>query len=883
MALTSGTRLGPYEIQSPLGAGGMGEVYRAKDTRLDRTVAVKILPAHLSSNLDAKQRFEREARAISSLNHPNICILHDVGHQNGTDFLVMEYLEGETLADRLRKGPLPPEQVLKYGIEICEGLEKAHKNGVIHRDLKPGNIMLTKSGAKLMDFGLAKATLAHEPPASSLTMTAARPSGEQPLTVQGTVVGTFQYMSPEQVEGKEADARSDIFALGAVLYEMASGKRAFTGKSQASIVAAILASEPQPISSVQPMSPPALDRVVRTCMAKDPDERWQTAHDVRLQLEWIAEAGSQAGVPAPVVARRRTSRRLAWAVAAIAAATAIVFAVGFVLRAPVPGHPLRVSILPPEQHSFDPLSIALSPDGTKLAFVATLSGAAPQLWVRPLDSTAAQPLAGTDNAVFPFWSPDSRSLGFFAQGKLMIIDASGGAVQTLADAPQPRGGAWGADGIILYTPNPTSPLLRIPAAGGTPSQAIGQEKADSFALAGSPRWPAFLPDGRHFIFFRFARDNRAGARGNIHLGALDSQQDTILVGSDYHGQYASGHLVFIRDGNLMTQSFDEKKLKLAGDPVPIAEQIRGNDLGAAAFSLSSEGKLVFAGGQATTLDLAWYDRSGKKGDIIDSGTFQDAHISPDGKKVSAARADAGGHLEIFIYDLTRGTKSQFSFSQSRDDDPVWSPDGNTIVFDSARAGKIDLYTRPANGARQEELLYHDDLDKYPGSWSADGKYIAYEALGNGHFDIWVMPMFGDRKPYPFLQEKYNIRYAVFSPDTKWMAYTSFEAGHGQVYLVAFPKPGGKFLVGDGFGPVWSGNGKEILYLDDHSRVASVEVTAHGDSVELGRPQILFPTQPVGPGLFEVSADGQRFLMMQAPVQNSPSLTLVVNWPQELKK
>ena len=878
MALTSGTKLGPYEIQSPLGAGGMGEVYRARDTRLDRTVAVKILPAHLSTNLEAKQRLEREARAISSLNHPNICTLHDIGHQDGTDFLVMEYLEGETLADRLMKGPLPAEQVLKYGIEICEGLEKAHKNGVIHRDLKPGNIMLTKSGAKLMDFGLAKATAAQAPPASSLTMTLSGPSG-QPLTAQGMVLGTFQYMAPEQLEGKEADARSDIFALGAVLYEMASGRRAFTGKSQASIVAAILASEPQPISAVQPMSPPALDRVVRTCMAKDPEERWQTAHDVKLQLQWIAEAGSKAGIPAPVAARRRISQKVAWTVAAVAAVVAIVFAIGFVLRAPAPVHPLRVSILPPEQHSFDPLSIALSPDGAKLAFVASAAGGVAQLWVRSLDSIAAQPLAGTDDASFPFWSPDSRSLGFFAQGKLRIIDASGGAVQTLADAPQPRGGTWGIDGTILYTPDATSAMFRIPAAGGTPSLAIGDEKtATSF---GSARWPAFLPDGRHFIFFQFAPDSSGGG-ANIHLGALDSQQDAVLVNSEYRAQYANGHLVFVHGGNLITQSFDEKNMKLTGNPVPIAEQVRGETRGAAAFSLSNEGKLIFAGGQATTLDLAWYDRSGKKGDTIDTGTFQDAHISPDGKKVSAARADAGGHLEIYIYDLVRGTKSQFSFSQSRDDDPIWSPDGNTIVFDSARNGKVDLYTRPANGSRQEELLYHDDLDKYPGNWSSDGKYIVYETIANSRIAIWVMPMFGDHKPFSFVQEKYNARFPAFSPDTKWMAFTSFEAGHPQVYVVAFPKPAGKFLVGDGEEAVWSRNGKEILYLDDHSRIASVEVTAHGDSVDLGKPQVLFSAQAAGFNQFEASTDGKRLLMMQPPIQDSPSLTLVVNWPQELK-
>ncbi|MGC2170244.1 MAG: protein kinase [Candidatus Sulfotelmatobacter sp.] len=880
MALTSGTKLGPYEIQSPLGAGGMGEVYLARDTRLERAVAVKILPAHLSSNLDAKQRFEREARAISSLNHPNICTLHDIGHQDGTDFLVMEYLEGETLSDRLMKGPLSPEQVLKYGIEICEGLEKAHKSGVVHRDLKPGNIMLTKSGAKLMDFGLAKATLAQAPPASSLTMTMSEPSAGQPLTAQGTILGTFQYMSPEQLEGKEADTRSDIFSLGAVLYEMASGRRAFTGKSQASIVAAILASDPQPISAVRPMSPPALDRVVRTCMAKDPDDRWQTAHDVKLQLQWIAEGGSRAGIPAPVAARRKVSQKLAWTVAGVAGAAAIAFAVGFVLRAPAPAHPLRVSILAPEQHFFDPLSIALSPDGTKLAFVASATGGEPQLWVRPLDSTAAQPLAGTDDASFPFWSPNSRSLGFFAEGKLRVTDASGGAVQTLADAPDARGGSWSADGTILFTPEGLSAMYSIPAAGGTPARTTGADKAEP--TVGSPRWPEFLPDGKHFIYFQFLPDSQGGG-GQIHLAALDSPQDTVLVNSDYRAQYASGHLAFVQGGNLMIQNFDAKSLKLTGIPQPIAEQVRGDVHGAAAFSLSGDGKLIFGGGQSTALDLAWYDRSGKKTGVIDAGTFQDAHISPDGKKVSAARVDAGGHLEIYVYDLVRGTKSQFSFSQSRDDDPVWSPDGNTIVFDSARTGRVDLYTRPANGARDAQLLYHDNVDKYPYNWSLDGKYIAYETITNGHFDIWVIPTFGDRKPFAFLQEKYNVRYPVFSPDGKWMVFTSFESGHSQVYIVSFPKPGGRFLVGDGQEAVWNRDGKEISYLDDHSRLASVEVAVHGHSVELGKPQTLFPTQPAGTGQFEVSPDGKRFLMMQAPIENSSNLTLVVNWLQELKK
>ncbi len=855
----------------------MGEVYRARDTRLDRTVAIKILPAHLS-NPEARQRFDREARAISSLNHPNICTLYDVGHQDGTDFLVMEFLEGETLADRLLKGPLPTGQVLKYGIEICEGLEKAHKTGVIHRDLKPSNIMLTKSGAKLMDFGLAKATL----PASSLTVTVSSPSAGQPLTARGTVIGTFQYMSPEQLEGSEADTRSDIFALGTVLYEMASGRRAFAGKSQANIVAAILASDPQPISAVQPMSPAALDSVVRICLAKDPDERWQTVHDVKLQLRWIAEAGSQAGISAPVAAKRRSSLKLAWTVAAVATAVAIALAIGFEMRVPMFVRPVRATLLPPDKHFFDPLSIALSPDGAKLAFVAVAEGGSPQLWVRSLDSMVAQPLAGTDDAAFPFWSPDSRSLGFFAQGNLKTVDAGGGAVESLTSAPDPRGGAWGADGTILFTPDALSSIFRIPAAGGTASPALGKE--NSGTTSGSSRWPSFLPDGRHFIFYEWAPDTQAGSTlGDIRLGSLDSREDTVLVPSDYRGQYASGHLLFVRGGNLMIQAFDEKNLKLMGNAVPIAEQVRGDDRGSGAFSASNDGKLVFAGGQAPTLELGWYDRTGKKITAIDSGRFRDVHISPDQTKISAALTGATDHMELYLYDVARGTKSQFSFSHTRDDDPIWSPDGNTIVFDSTRTGTIDLYTKPADGSHQEQLLYHDDIEKYAMSWSSDGRYIAYEGVNNGHFDIWVVPMFGDHKPFPFVKEKYSARTPLFSPDAKWIAFTSNESGHTQIYIEAFPKPGGKFLVGDGFAAAWVRNGKELLFIDNHSRISSVEVTVHGDGLELSTPKVLFTTQAVGPGQFEATADGQRILMLQAPVKDSSSLTLIVNWPQGSKK
>src|SRR5437588_2403010 len=452
MLLATGTKLGPYEILAPLGAGGMGQVYRARDTRLGREAAIKILPEQLSGSPGFRQRFEREAKAISSLNHPNICTLYDVGETNGTEYLVLELLEGESLAERLQRGPLPPERVVEYGIQIADALECAHRRGVLHRDLKPGNIMVTKSGVKLLDFGLAKPFAGAAIASSAFTaMTASHES--KPLTAEGAIVGTFQYIAPEQLEGHEADARGDIFALGCVLYEMATGRRAFSGKTQASVVAAILASEPPPINSLQPLTPPILERTVRLCLAKDPDERWQTAHDVKLQLKSIAEGGSQAGVPAPLLRRRRLRQNLAWMIAALATVIALAATVAFFANQKLSPRPLRASLLPPKDSNFDPFGFAVSPDGSKLVFVG-FSKEKKQLWVRPLNSVAAQPLAGTENATYPFWSPDSQTIGFFAEGKLKKIDAAGGPVITLAEAESGRGGTWNADGIIVFSPQP---------------------------------------------------------------------------------------------------------------------------------------------------------------------------------------------------------------------------------------------------------------------------------------------------------------------------------------------------------------------------------------------------------------------------------------------
>jgi len=492
VTLSTGARLGPYEVIAPIGAGGMGEVYRAKDTRLDRSVAIKVLSDHLTATEDVRSRFEREARAISSLQHPNICTLHDVGREGEIDYLVMELLEGESLADRIAKGPLPVEEVLRIGIQIADALEKAHGAGVIHRDLKPGNVFLTDRGVKLLDFGLAK--LHATAPQSSVTVLGQLPTQQNsaPLTTAGTLLGTFQYMSPEQLEGREADARSDLFALGCVLYEMATGKKAFSGASQASLIGAIMGGTPPPVSSIAPLSPPALDRVISTCLAKDPKDRWHTAHDVRLQLAWIAEGGSQIGLPAPVAHHRRNRERLAWGIAAAASVAAILFAAGFAKRTPVAPELVRFQMPQPAKLSVVG-SPKLSPDGRYLAFNGTDDQGISRIWVRPMNALEAQPMPGTEGTIRPFWSPDSRNLGFFAGGKLKKVEVTGGPPQTICDAPTGADGTWGEDGTILFDGANVDPIRRVSSGGGVATDLVGDEKS----VAG---WPQFLPGGKRFLY-----------------------------------------------------------------------------------------------------------------------------------------------------------------------------------------------------------------------------------------------------------------------------------------------------------------------------------------------------------------------------------------------
>lgn len=884
MPLLFGSKIGPYEIIASAGAGGMGEVYRARDTRLDRTVAIKILPAYLSERPDAKQRFEREARAISSLQHPNICTLFDIGSQNGTDYLVMEYLEGETLADRLKKGPLPPDQVLKYGVEIAEGLEKAHRSGIIHRDLKPGNIMLTKSGAKLMDFGLAKAAAAA--PVSGLTATMASPEPSHPLTAAGTMVGTFQYMSPEQVEGKEADARSDIFAFGAVLYEMATGKRAFAGKSQASIVASILASEPQPISSVQPMSPPALDRVVVGCLAKDAEERWQTAHDVKLQLQWIAEGGSQAGIPAPVSARRKTSQHMAWTVAAVCLLAAIGSGAAWLLRTPSPRRPVRVSILAPDENSFKPFDIAISPDGAKLAFAAVeVTHGKTQLWVRPLDSASAQPLAGTDGATEPFWSADSQTIGFFADGKLKRIEASGGGLQVLADAPVPRGGTWNRDGVILFSPTSTGGLYRIRASGGTVEPAT---TLDSSKNENSHRWPCFLVDGKRFVYIVW-NGSSGTAAAQVYGGSLESKEKIFVTESGGKPAYTRpGYLLYVRGSNLMAQRFDESHLHLTGEPTPVVEQLGRDYTFDSAYSVSDEGTLVAHSGGVSTSELTWYDRSGKGAERLGTDNFNVIRFSPDGHTLATSIYDNSGGEDIWLFDLARGVRTRFTFGPALSDDPVWSPDGKMIVFDSNRTGTYALYEKPSNGTQKEQVVFADPAVKFTTSWSPDGKYVIFDRIdpqSKGKTAIWVLPMFGDHKAYPLITTDFNNTYSQFSLDGHWVAYDSNESGKDEIYAVAFPNASARFQISTaGGGNVqWRADGKELYYTDPDNKLMAVDVATKGDTLQIGTPHELWQPRLQGVNPPYATADGKRFLANELPLQATSHLTIVLNWDAELKK
>jgi Tol biopolymer transport system component len=892
MRLAPGKQLGPYEITATLGVGGMGEVYRARDTRLERTVAIKIL-LQLSSDPGRRQRFEREAKAISGLNHPNICVLHDIGHQDGIDYLVMECVEGETLAKRLEKGPLPLEQVSKLGAQIADALDKAHRAGIVHRDLKPQNIMLTATGAKLLDFGLAKS-------ASSLVDLAAMTitKAESPITEQGTIVGTFQYMSPEQVEGRELDGRSDIFSLGAVLYEMVTGQRAFEGKSRLSVASAILEKEPAPLTTLKPLTPLALDHVIRSCLAKDPDDRWQTARDLSHELKWIGEAGSQAGAPA-VAGRSGGTARIAWAVAAVLLAAVGALSVAyFKSKGESPSSlVVRSSLLPPADtqfNAFDNWLPAVSADGTHIVF-PVWDGHGKRLWLRAINETGeGKVLPGTEDGSLPFWSPDGRSVGFFADAKLKRIDIEGNLVQVLCDVPTPRGGTWSQDGIILFTPSQATAIYQIPANGGTAKQVT---ELNATRGEQSHRWPVFLADGKHFLFF--VRSEQHPEIAGIYAGSLDSKDYHLVVKATMgHAFEARGTLVYVHDGAVVTQRFDEEKLTTAGEPVTLPDRVAFNPNNSSAlFSVSPAGVMVYypatPGGALT---LAWYDRDGKR-DSLDSGNFlQSMTLSPDGSQVVVSILNSNGMgSDLWNLDLARGTKIRLTSGPGIKTAPVWQPDGQFVLFSAGFTGSPAQINRiKGDGSGTSEIvLKSDDSVDSPRSVCREGNYLAFTrypvvpALERAA--VWILPLTVDRKPFPLIHSQFGNFLPAFSPDCKWVAYVSIETGQREVYVTHFPDASRRYRVSTQGGtlPHWRGDGRELFYAWRNS-ILAVSVDEKPDSISLGTPHTIISAANYAAGapvnFYDVTANGQRFLMTEA---NSPKgivpLTLVTNWDAALKK
>lgn len=885
MSIVAGTRLGPYEIISPLGAGGMGEVYTGRDTRLHRTVAIKVLPQSLASDPQFRARFDREARTLSQLTHQHICTLYDVGGDDRTAFLVMELLSGETLAARLTRGALPTREALTIAIEVAGALETAHRVGVVHRDVKPANIMITKAGAKLLDFGLAKVGAGGQAPVDGLTEAA---TGSEPLTEYGSIMGTLHYMSPEQLEGREADARTDVFAFGAVLYEMLTGRKAFEGASRASVIGAILKNNP-PTLPLEETTPAALQRVIRTCLVGDPDERWQSMGDLRRELQWIADTGGPVGTPAATSTRRSPVGRLAWVMAGLIAGAV---AAGFVLwrfsrEAPGSRAPVHLTVALPDDAPLNlrgnQPSIDVSADGTKLVYVAALNGNT-QLYLRSMNQAEAAPVAGTEGATSPFFSPDGQWLGFVANSTLKKVPVNGGSATSICEVPGDAGPAWGENDVIVFSSS--TGLMEVPAAGGSPRPVTTLDGARNET---AHLWPDVLPGGRGVLFTVWTGGSFDDAP--ISVQAANSVERLELGLKGTFARYAStGHVVYARAGVLMAAPFDLARLVVTGAAVPVLEGVRTHEpSGAAQFSFSRTGVLAYAAVDASPgRALSWVDRAGKAARLTATEqAYIYPRLSPDDRHLVVGRGTA--RADLWIYDVARGTFTRLT-SEQADVRPLWTPDGRRITFASSRAGPLNLFWTAADGSAAPERLYSSPSTQFPSSWSPDGKYLGVMEIhpANG-WDLWVLARDGQAKPQPFLQTRFNEGWLEFSPDGGWVAYTSDESGRWEIYVRPFPGPGGKVQISSDGGTevMWSRGSAELFYRDGDKMMAVTVRT--GAKFAADRPRLLFQgAYEMGPvaGMvnYDVSRDGRRFLMLVSEGKSAPPrVDVLIDWFSELQR
>ncbi len=878
MPLPVGAKLGPYEIGVPIGAGGMGEVYRARDTRLDRTVAIKVLGPALALSGDAST-LEHEARAVAALNHPHICAIHDVGREAGAPYLVMEHLQGETLAARLGKGPLPLRDVLRYGIQIAEALDHAHRHGIVHRDLKPANIMLTPSGVKVLDFGLA--TLRGEDAAPAPPDKTPAPRGQAPS--DRALLGTVYYVAPERLEGRRADARSDLFSFGGVLYEMATGAKPFEGESTTSVIAGILRDEPAPPSTVQPGLPPALDWVVLKALTKDPEARWQSAGDLVEILQWLERAPGPAAAAALPPPRRRWLAPVAVVLGLAVAGLSTLIVARY--RTPPPDAPsFTFPILPPAGGGFTPTpssvrspQFALSPDGRRLVFVASTGRDAPQLWIRAMDSLTPEPVPDTQDAEYPFWAPDSGSLGFFAHGSLKRVDLAGGPARTLAPAAHGRGGAWSRSGIILFAPNTEGGLFRVPEGGG---DVVPVTRPDTASLQASHRWPQFLPDDRQFVYFV---QGTAPEGHGVYMDDLERPAPRKVVSSSLSAAFAApGHLLFVANDTLMAAAFDPKTAQLTGEPFPLVPSVAGSSNFFGAFSAAGEGVLVYATSAASS-ELVWIDRAGKRiGPVAPPADYVDFRLSPDDTQLAVAEVDPQSHRpDIRVLDLARGAKTRLTSDAATDASPVWSADGRQIVFRSNRSGLNDLYTKAANGSGPDTLLLQSPSAKYPTDSRPGGRGLVFHTYERETgSDIWLSAADGSQ-PAPIVKTGFHEMQGQVSSDGAWLAYASLESGQAQVYVRSLADEARRWQVsaGGGTDPRWRGDGRELYYISADSWMTTVSFTAGAPAAPQRMFQVTAPP-PRDPYLssYDVSGDGSRFLMKVA-VQDvtSAPLHVLANW------